>query len=145
MHNFSPHFKTAFFVNYQMFYLHPDLHLHTLKVFWHKNCNISSEKKNHFLRILQQEKGNIMVQKKALVKNPTGLHARPAAQLVNLCRKFKSSIYIELNERKCNAKSIFELLHTNVKMGDKITVIADGEDEASALEQVVDFIEALEE
>ena len=86
-----------------------------------------------------------MVQRNVLVKNPTGLHARPAAQLVDLCRKFKSDIYIELNGKKCNAKSIFSVLHCCVKLGDYITLIADGEDEVYALEQTVKFIEALEE
>jgi len=86
-----------------------------------------------------------MVQRNVIVKNPTGLHARPAAQLVELCKKFKSDIYIETNGKKFNAKSIFNVLHSGVKMGDNITLIADGEDEISALEQTVNFIEALEE
>ena len=86
-----------------------------------------------------------MVQRNVLVKNPTGLHARPAAQFVDLCKKFKSDIYIELNGKKSNAKSIFNVLHCCIKMGDSITLIADGEDEICALEQIAKFIEALEE
>jgi phosphocarrier protein HPr len=88
---------------------------------------------------------NIMVKQNVLVKNPTGLHARPAAQLVDLCKRFKSDIYIELNGKRCNGKSIFSVLHCCVKMGDNITLIADGEDEIAALEQTVDFIRRLEE
>lgn len=86
-----------------------------------------------------------MVQRNILIKNPTGLHARPAAQLVDLCKKFKSNIFIESNMKRCNAKSIFDVLHCCVKMGDYITLITDGEDEMSALEHISDFIEALEE
>ena len=51
-----------------------------------------------------------MVQNTTLVKNKTGLHARPAAQLVALCKKFKSKITISTDGVDCDGKSIFSIL-----------------------------------
>ena len=86
-----------------------------------------------------------MVQNTTLVKNKTGLHARPAAQLVALCKKFKSKITISANGVDCDGKSIFSVLHGCIKQGTTVEVRADGPDEAEALAQVVTYIDGLEE
>lgn len=86
-----------------------------------------------------------MVQKETLVKNKTGLHARPAAQLVALCKKFQSKITVTSGDVQCDGKSIFSVLHGCIKQGSMVTVAADGPDAEEAVAQVVAYIDALEE
>lgn len=86
-----------------------------------------------------------MVQNTTLVKNKTGLHARPASQLVQLSKKFQSKITIEAGDTTVDCKSIFSLLHGCIQQGTTVNVIADGADEVEALEQVIHYIENLEE
>lgn len=86
-----------------------------------------------------------MVQNTTLVKNKTGLHARPASQLVALCKKYQSKITIDANGTVVDCKSIFSLLHGCIQQGTTVTVMADGADEVEALEQVTHYIENLEE
>lgn len=86
-----------------------------------------------------------MVDRVVTVNNATGLHARPAAQLVALCKTFKSKITISGGEACCDGKNIFSLLRGCFKKGSVITVSVDGEDENEALTQVVRLIEELEE
>ena len=86
-----------------------------------------------------------MVTKQVVIKNPTGLHARPAAQLVDLCKEFKSAISIQAGDRKCDAKSIFSVLRSCIKLGETVDVSADGPDEEEAIEKIVDFIDSLVE
>jgi len=83
--------------------------------------------------------------KDVVIKNPTGLHARPAAQLVELSKKFQSTISLQAGDRKCDAKSIFNVLRCCIKIGETITITADGADEEEAMEQLVCFIGNLEE
>ncbi len=74
-----------------------------------------------------------------IVKNKAGLHARPAAALVNLTQNFKSEIFIEKDGRRVSAKSIIGVLSIGASMGDIIDVEVIGEDEleaANALEEL---------
>jgi len=86
-----------------------------------------------------------MVTKQVVIKNPIGLHARPAAQLVELCKKFDSAVSLQVGERKCDAKSIFSVLRCCIKLGETVDVSADGPDEQDALDKIIDFIDALVE
>jgi len=79
------------------------------------------------------------------VKNPTGLHSRPAQKLVKLSNAFKSEIMIIAAEKSINPKSIFSVLSGAIKQGTKITVQAEGEDERQAVEAIVRYIEELNE
>lgn len=81
-----------------------------------------------------------MVGAEIVIKNQTGLHARPAASLVKLSKKFNSSIQIKCGQRACDAKQLFKMLHCNFKMGETIIVEAAGDDETEALKQLVDCI-----
>ena len=83
-----------------------------------------------------------MLQGTTLVKNKTGLHARPAAQLVKLCRTFQSDITISSDSTVCNGKSVFSGC---LKQGTTVQVAAEGPDEAQALEQIIAYIDALDE
>jgi len=82
-----------------------------------------------------------MVEKKVRVKLKDGLHARPAAQFVNLLGKFQSDVFLIKNDRKIAAKSIFNIMSAAVREGDLITVVADGDDEKEALDFVVKFLQ----
>ncbi len=86
-----------------------------------------------------------MIVKQTVIQNPTGLHARPAAQLVALCKGFISKITLSSRGSDCDGKSIFGVLRCCMGAGDTVIVTARGPDEAEAAEAVVRFIEALEE
>ncbi len=86
-----------------------------------------------------------MVSKEVAVKNPTGLHARPATLLVKKASSFKSDVSVEYNGKKANVKSLIGVLSLGVTKGATITVIANGEDEVEACEEVAKLIETLEE
>jgi len=86
-----------------------------------------------------------MITKQVVIKNPTGLHARPAAQLVELCKKFNNTISLQAGERKCDAKSIFSVLRCCIKLGETVDVSVEGANEQEVLDQIVDFINELVE
>ena len=69
-----------------------------------------------------------------VIPNPTGLHARPAAVLANLARKFKSAINLQLGARHANARSVTAIMALEVGQGSKVQVVARGPDAAEAVE-----------
>jgi multiphosphoryl transfer protein len=75
-----------------------------------------------------------MKQKVLEVINPTGLHARPAKNFVDIAKGFQATIKVYHDGRMANAKSLISLLTLGVKSGSQIRIEADGEDEAQALE-----------
>ena len=82
-----------------------------------------------------------MLMKRATLTNQVGLHARPATFFIQKANEFKSSIWIERDERKVNAKSLLGVLSLGVVKGGEITLIADGEDEEEAIAALVELIE----
>ena len=70
------------------------------------------------------------------VINKLGLHARAAAKLVNLASTFGSDIKLSLQEQSVDAKSIMGIMILAAAQGSNITVSAEGEDEAQALQQI---------
>lgn len=82
-----------------------------------------------------------MVSAKVVVKNPTGLHLRPAGFLCRESLKFKSSINFTFKNTTANAKSVLSVLGACIKSGDEITFICEGEDEQEALEAVLKAVE----
>ena len=83
-----------------------------------------------------------MVSKKVTIKNPTGLHLRPAGILCKEAMQFKSHITFRYRENTANAKSVLSVLGACIKSGNEITLICEGEDEAEALEHLVAYIES---
>lgn len=75
------------------------------------------------------------------IVNRLGLHARAATQLVNCASAFGSEIWIDLGDRRVNAKSIMGVLTLAATTGSQIRIEADGEDEAEALAALVQLIE----
>ena len=80
-----------------------------------------------------------MMTKKMTIKIPTGLEARPVAVLVQVASRYDSSIYIECEDKKVNAKSIMGMMSLNLIGGEEITVVTDGEDEQKAAEGIKTF------
>ncbi len=68
-----------------------------------------------------------------LIPNPTGLHARPAAVLANLAKKFKAELRLQKGDEQANAKSVVAIMGLEVGCGDKVVLIAKGEDADSAI------------
>lgn len=86
-----------------------------------------------------------MVQATVTIKNKTGLHARPASQLITLTKKFKCDVFMVKDEQTGNAKSILNILTMNLKQDSEVLIRAEGEDEEEALSAVVEFISNLTE
>ncbi|MFR4351101.1 MAG: HPr family phosphocarrier protein [Roseburia sp.] len=83
-----------------------------------------------------------MVSQKVTIKNPTGLHLRPAGILCNEAMRFKASITFRYRENTGNAKSVLSVLGACIKSGDEIELVCDGEDEAEAIAAIVAAIES---
>lgn len=79
---------------------------------------------------------------KVQVKNPTGLHLRPAGNLCKEALKYKSMVTFNFNGGTANAKSVLSVLGACVKCGDEIELVCEGEDEEEALETLTSFIES---
>lgn len=82
-----------------------------------------------------------MVSQKVVIKNPTGLHLRPAGILCKVAMQFKAQVTFLHQHNTANAKSVLSVLGACVKAGDEIELICNGEDEQEALQAVVTAIE----
>ncbi len=81
-----------------------------------------------------------MYSKEVEVQNQVGLHARPATFFIQKANEFKSSIWVEKDERKVNAKSLLGVLSLGITKGTTINIIADGADEEEAVVTLVNLI-----
>jgi phosphocarrier protein len=83
-----------------------------------------------------------MVQNNIVVVNKSGLHARPASNLVKAASKFKAKINLIKAEKNYDVKSILGILSAGISCGTEIMLVCDGEDEAEALKSLTELIEA---
>lgn len=84
-----------------------------------------------------------MVNRKVKIKNPTGLHLRPAGVLCKNAMEYNSVITFKYGgENIANAKSVLSVLGACIKSGDEIELICEGEDENAALEGITSLIES---
>ena len=81
-----------------------------------------------------------MYSQEAVVNNQVGLHARPATFFIQKANEFKSSIWVEKEERKVNAKSLLGVLSLGIVKGTQIKLITDGPDEKEAVEALAKMI-----
>jgi len=81
-----------------------------------------------------------MQQEEFIIQNRVGLHARPAAILVQTANKFKSNISVEKDGKKVSAKSILGVLSLGVEKGTTVSVTIEGEDEEKAMEAVGELV-----
>ncbi|MGO5051997.1 HPr family phosphocarrier protein [Lachnospiraceae bacterium LCP25S3_G4] len=82
-----------------------------------------------------------MVKQKVIIKNPTGLHLRPAGILCKTAMDYNCKITFTIKDTTANAKSVLSVLGACVKSGDEIELICEGEDEEQALKALVGIIE----
>ena len=82
-----------------------------------------------------------MVNAVTVIKNPSGLHLRPAGVLCKEALRFKSKISFKIRNTTANAKSVLSVLGACVKRGDEIELICDGPDEKEALEAILRLVE----
>ena len=82
-----------------------------------------------------------MFSKEVTVENSVGLHARPATFFIQKSNEFKSSIWVEKDDRRINAKSLLGILSLGIIKGTTIRIIADGVDEEAAVTALVELIE----
>ena len=83
-----------------------------------------------------------MFSKEVIVNNQVGLHARPATFFIQRANEFKSSIWIEKEARKVNAKSLLGVLSLGITKGTQINILADGADEQDAVSSLVELVES---
>ena len=83
-----------------------------------------------------------MVSQSVIIKNPTGLHLRPAGTLCKEALRFPCSVKFQFGNTVANAKSVLSVLGACVKSGDEITLICEGIDEEKALAEMVALIES---
>ena len=81
-----------------------------------------------------------MKEKSIKIQLTGGLEARPVAMLVQVASQFESSVYIESNGKKVNAKSIMGMMSLTLDNGESLKVIADGKDEAAAVQDIEKYL-----
>ena len=82
-----------------------------------------------------------MIKKPITIQLSTGLEARPVAQLVQVASQFNSEIYVEIGQKKVNAKSIMGMMSLRLLPGEEITVVTDGSDEVAAAQGMETFFD----
>ena len=83
-----------------------------------------------------------MQKREMTITNNIGLHARPATFFIQKANSFKSSIWIEKDDRKVNAKSLLGVLSLGISKGMVVTLVADGQDENEALEGLIGLVQS---
>lgn len=86
-----------------------------------------------------------MAERKVIVANETGLHARPAASLVQFVKNYPGEVKIIKDGKEANAKSIFNVMSLGIAKGTEITLVVEGEDEEKFADELVEFVNNLSE
>lgn len=81
-----------------------------------------------------------MITKKIQIQLQNGLEARPVAVLVQVASQYNSSIYVECDARKVNAKSIMGMMTLGLTAGEEVVVSANGDDEQTAMDDIVKYL-----
>jgi phosphocarrier protein len=81
-----------------------------------------------------------MTVKEAVVSNAVGLHARPATFFIQKANEYESSIWVEVDESRVNAKSLLGVLSMGILQGTVIRLMADGPDEKEAIEGLCEVL-----
>ncbi|WP_408070010.1 HPr family phosphocarrier protein [Butyrivibrio sp. JL13D10] len=82
-----------------------------------------------------------MITQKVVIKNPTGLHLRPAGNLCKVAMNYKSHITFMYGDNSANAKSVLSVLGACIKCGDELEFKCEGPDENEAMEALIKAIE----
>ena len=85
-----------------------------------------------------------MIERQVVLKNKTGLHARPASKLVAFAKELPCKVYIEHNGKKAAADSILQLLALGAREGSVLMLSADGPGDKHSVEKLDSFLQILE-
>lgn len=85
-----------------------------------------------------------MIEKTIKIQLENGLDARPVAMLVQKASMHDSSIYFHAEGKKVNAKSIMGMMSLGLNMGQEVTVVAEGDDEAAAIDSIEKYLSGQE-
>lgn len=83
-----------------------------------------------------------MIKKPVMIRNSMDMETRPIAHLVQEASQYKSQVYIEMDDKKINAKSIMGMMSLKLQKGEDVTIVADGQDEDAAVSGVATFLGA---
>jgi len=83
-----------------------------------------------------------MVEVTYTIKDPLGIHARPAGLFVKKLCSFKSAFTVSRGADSCDGKKLLALMKLRVKQGETLTIKAEGEDEAQASKEALEFLQA---
>jgi catabolite repression HPr-like protein len=86
-----------------------------------------------------------MIRQSIKIQLPTGLEARPVALLVQVASQYESSIYVECDGKKVNAKSIMGMMTLGLAAGEEVVVSADGADEKEAIDNIEKYLSSKSE
>ncbi|MGN0382761.1 MAG: HPr family phosphocarrier protein [Eubacterium sp.] len=81
-----------------------------------------------------------MITKDITIQIQTGLEARPVALFVQVASQFDSSIHVQYDNKKVNAKSIMGMMTLGLTAGETVNVIAEGEDEEAAISSIEEYL-----
>ncbi|WP_077610132.1 HPr family phosphocarrier protein [Clostridium sp. Marseille-P2415] len=81
-----------------------------------------------------------MVRRTVTVELASGLEARPVAMLVQVASQYESNIYVEIESKRVNAKSIMGMMTLGLAAGEHITITADGTDEEQAITDIEKYL-----
>ena len=81
-----------------------------------------------------------MVSEKVMIKNPSGLHLRPAGILCKEAIKYQSTIHFHFRNTTANAKSVLSVLGACIKSGSELEFVCEGEDEKEALAAIIKIV-----
>ena len=81
-----------------------------------------------------------MMEKSSKIQLTGGLEARPVAMLVQVASQYESSVYIEAEGKKVNAKSIMGMMSLALGTGESVKVIANGNDEQAAIDSIEEYL-----
>ena len=83
-----------------------------------------------------------MIKKPVTIKKNMAMEDRPVAHLVQEASQYASQVYIEMEDKKINAKSIMGMMSLKLQKGEDVTIVADGQDEDAAVSGVATFLGA---
>jgi phosphoenolpyruvate-protein phosphotransferase len=86
------------------------------------------------------EAGALVTSEALLIANTAGLHARPAAVLANVAKKYTSDVWLQRGDARANAKSVTSLMNLDVRYNDKVNLVAEGPDAQDAVDTLVPLI-----
>ena len=81
-----------------------------------------------------------MIQKEMTIKLSGGMEARPIAVLVQVASQYDSTVYLQIDNKKVNAKSIMGMMSLGLPAGESVVVSAEGTDEEAAIKGIEDYL-----